>query len=494
LFLRPCHIPTGNASFCVPFDRCPMLQVLIDNLQKPLPGDVSLIIADSFFCPDDDGLSGNSGGEVQVCCPLQGIQNPTPTRKPTIRNRESCSVQSGDSSSCVKWSRCAPLLQLLTNLRRPFPPELPQIMQAGFLCGFDDLGGFFVPKVCCPNEAVTEEEGTVSSTTTTTTQPDFDLTDFERFARHPSREALAPIDDCGTVEVQGRIVNGEDALLGAYPWLANLGYQHGVRGGEVQWKCGGSLIGTRYVVTAAHCVTNLPGSFKLTKIRLGEHRFSTDLDCTGDENQDERFRICADPVQDFDVDQIIFHPSYNKPNVFQNDIAVVRLSRNAILNDYVRPICLPYRDDADESYISLEDPTDHVAGWGATEERGRNPADVLQFLNISVFNGDNCRDVYNDRGGVIDLSSQMCAGGEAGRDSCVGDSGSALMREVSKPEVGNPKAVVPVAGEDQAIFKSFWKLIGVVSFGPRICGTEGVPGVYTKVRHYLDWILENIQP
>ena len=90
------------------------------------------------------------------------------------------------------------------------------------------------------------------------------------------------------------------------------------------------------------------------------------------------------------------------------------------------------------------------------------------------------------------MESQMCAGGEAGRDSCVGDSGSALMREVLSQEVNNGKAIVPVEGEDSN-FKSFWKLIGVVSFGPRKCGTEGVPGVYTKVRHYIDWILENVE-
>ena len=78
--LRPCHIPTGNASFCVPLERCDMIQALIDNLQKPLPGDVSLIIADSFFCPQE-------GDQVKVCCPFQGIANPPPQRTPTIRKR-----------------------------------------------------------------------------------------------------------------------------------------------------------------------------------------------------------------------------------------------------------------------------------------------------------------------------------------------------------------------------------------------------------------------
>ena len=72
----------------------------------------------------------------------------------------------------------------------------------------------------------------------------------------------------------------------------------------------------------------------------------------------------------------------------------------------------------------------------------------------------------------------MCAGGEDGKDSCVGDSGSALMREKKSKNI---------------LSKGLHELIGVVSFGPRKCGTEGVPGVYTRVRSYLDWILDNVR-
>ena len=62
--------------------------------------------------------------------------------------------------------------------------------------------------------------------------------------------------------------------------------------------------------------------------------------------------------------------------------------------------------------------------------------------------------------------------------SCVGDSGSALMRDEKSIVDGFPRQ---------------YKLIGVVSFGPRLCGTKDVPGVYTRVRSYLDWILENVK-
>ena len=64
------------------------------------------------------------------------------------------------------------------------------------------------------------------------------------------------------------------------------------------------------------------------------------------------------------------------------------------------------------------------------------------------------------------------------QDSCVGDSGSGLMRSRRDPSRGG-------AGRSE--------LIGVVSFGPRLCGTEGVPGVYSRVESFLPWILDTVQ-
>ena len=59
-----------------------MLNVLFGNLRQPIPGDVSLIISDSFFCPRD-----SPSDDVQICCPLDGIVDPKPEQGPRIRNK-----------------------------------------------------------------------------------------------------------------------------------------------------------------------------------------------------------------------------------------------------------------------------------------------------------------------------------------------------------------------------------------------------------------------
>ena len=81
-----------------------------------------------------------------------------------------------------------------------------------------------------------------------------------RFAAHRNRGNLAA--SCPLVKPPSRIVGGEEAPIGEYPWLALLGYSN-KRGQKPTWKCGGALIGDQYVLTAAHCVTGLPGSFEL---------------------------------------------------------------------------------------------------------------------------------------------------------------------------------------------------------------------------------------
>lgn len=74
----------------------------------------------------------------------------------------------------------------------------------------------------------------------------------------------------------------------------------------------------------------------------------------------------------------------------------------------------------------------------------------------------------------LDVMDKKFCAGEEGKDSCRGDSGGPLMIE------------------DEYRDKDRMIQFGIVSFGPQQCGST-IPGVYTDVRKYIKWILDNIR-
>lgn len=133
--------------------------------------------------------------------------------------------------------------------------------------------------------------------------------------------------------------------------------------------------------------------------------------------------------------------------------------------DYVRPICLPsIGEDSGVGDVLT------VAGWGRTEVSSSSA--VKLKLDLPIADKSVCTRTFRSAG--VNLGNkQICAGGERGKDSCTGDSGGPLMK------------VEEVGGASQ------WTIEGVVSFGAR-CGTEGWPGIYTRVAAYIDWINQQI--
>uniref|UniRef100_A0A669D0M1 ST14 transmembrane serine protease matriptase a n=1 Tax=Oreochromis niloticus TaxID=8128 RepID=A0A669D0M1_ORENI len=245
--------------------------------------------------------------------------------------------------------------------------------------------------------------------------------------------------DCGTRGKSQRIVGGQNAELGEFPWQISL---HVKSHGHV---CGASLISPKWLVTAAHCVQD-EGSLKLSQpgsweVYLGLHEQ----------------RKTQDPVQKRNLKQVIPHPNYNK-FTFDNDIALMELDSPVTYSDFIKPICLPAPQHEFPPGQSV-----WITGWGATREGG-SAAVVLQKASVRIINQAVCNELM---GGQI-TSRMFCAGVlTGGVDACQGDSGGPLS----------------------SLSGSRMFLAGVVSWGDG-CARRNKPGIYTTVTKYRGWIKE----
>ncbi|KAJ4436622.1 hypothetical protein ANN_16753 [Periplaneta americana] len=198
------------------------------------------------------------------------------------------------------------------------------------------------------------------------------------------------------------------------------------------------------------------------KVRLGEHNLDTNMDC------DPYDDYCADPVQDYEIEEAISHEEFNLNHTqqrFKNDIALIRLkSKVHNYTSYIQPICLPF----DIEITGREEKKYQIAGWGKTDfyESGGSP--VLQFATVINVPIDECNNLQAKE--VRNLTEkQLCSEGNRGEDPCKGDSGGPLMEVISKGRIIQ---------------------VGIVSFGPIPCANA--PSVYSRVSAYLDWILDHI--
>ncbi|KAL4704949.1 hypothetical protein ACJJTC_013406 [Scirpophaga incertulas] len=260
-------------------------------------------------------------------------------------------------------------------------------------------------------------------------------------------------DTAGNVTVGNRIAGGKETDLTAFPWTVLLKAIFTYAGTkDVAFACGGSLISSRFVLTAGHCLFDANGPIKQVEVNLAEYDKRTfPRDCKFVLSRGE---VCVDNIV-MQADKFILHPEYNDDQLL-NDIALIRLRGNAPFTDYIRPICLPTVDvDTPElSNLRLA-----VAGWG---RNGRYKSDIKQSTIVNLVPQQECKKSYPTL-----TRRQVCAAGYSGEDTCKGDSGGPLM----------------------LLYNEKYYISGVIS-GKRAdapCGTS-VPSLYTNVYQYVTWI------
>ncbi|CAO1430645.1 unnamed protein product [Diamesa hyperborea] len=271
------------------------------------------------------------------------------------------------------------------------------------------------------------------------------------------------LNTCGKVDSTKRIVGGSKAGLQEFPWMALLKYQVDQK---FKFTCGSTLISSRYVLTAAHCITSLPQQYQLKAVRLGEYDRSTENDCQLVDRSEEEYE-CNPPVQDIDIEKLIPHPGYNNPR-YSNDIGLVRMVKSPDMSlSNILPICLPVNAELRQTIAERYT----VTGYGYTEN-GRD-SDVLLKILVPFVPQDKCQTKHR---AIRFTQGHMCYGGEGIIDSCKGDSGGPILNYATYKD--RVKAV----------------LFGVVAAGHADCGhgVTNFPGIYTNVTYYLEWVLNNM--
>ncbi|GLV36629.1 Melanization Protease 1 [Carabus blaptoides fortunei] len=312
----------------------------------------------------------------------------------TDSDEDGCRTPDGVSGTCIEITGCKYIVDTLENAPRPLPAPTVQLLQA-YHCGFAGTR----PKVCCPL-------ATTPPPSTTPERPP-DVSNHRNINMINSRR-------CGPIFVD-RIYGGNKTSPFEFPWMALIAYN--TKSG-LGFRCGGTLISDKYILTAAHCISNLQTN-TLAGVRVGEHNIISDTDCD-DLNTDD----CAPAVQDFSIAEVIPHPQYS-PTKLENDIGLLRLSGSVNMTvETVKTICLPTGPLRTESLVGKNG---IVAGWGATETGYASPE--LLKVELPVITQDACQRRYNQTSTPVNIGpQQLCAGGTPGKDSCQGDSGGPLKQ------------------------------------------------------------------
>ncbi|KAM4742711.1 transmembrane protease serine 2 [Anableps anableps] len=245
--------------------------------------------------------------------------------------------------------------------------------------------------------------------------------------------------DCGNRDNSSEAPGPHLASVGSWPWQVSL---H-VAGSH---RCGGAIISSHWIVTAAHCVSGT----------LSPEDFSV-------------YAEIVDPLGPlfnpaYAVSRVIAHEEYNSQTL-QNDVALMKLSEplDTTASSKIRPVCLPNAD------LNITDPEKSWVTYFGSTTNGDSGSLYLMEAPVSLIHSAECNSSKAYSGKIS--QDMLCATKlETGASICHPDSGGPLVSQMD----------------------GLWWLIGDGVWGEH-CNGQNKPGVYTNIKHHLNWIYQQMQ-